>query len=57
MSARFDLHEVPKISVCVEGQHHGNVLVIIDNDVLKLADAFNANKVKHYFNLFFDILE
>ena len=57
MPTRFDLHEVPEVSVRVEWEDHRYILVIIDDDVFELANALDADEVVHNFYLLFDVLE
>jgi hypothetical protein len=55
--ALFNLHKVPQISMRIERQNHRNIQVVINDYVFNLANTFDTNKIVHYLNFLFDILE
>ena len=57
VASRLHLHIVPQVSQCVEGHYYSDVLMLIDDDVLYLADATDSYQVIHYLHLILDVLK
>ena len=57
MAAWLDLHVVPKVCQRVEWQHDSYVLVLVDDDILNLADALHPYELVHDLDFIFDVLK
>lgn len=55
MASWLDFHEVPEICEGVEGQDNSYVLVVIDDDVFNLTNAWDTNELVHYHHFILDV--
>lgn len=57
VSSWLDLHVVPQIGKGVEWEDYGNVLLLIDNDILDLTNPLDADELVHDLDLILYIFE
>jgi hypothetical protein len=53
----FDLHVLPQVGQRKEWQHDGDVTILIDDQVLDLADTGDTNELVHDGDLIDDVFE